>query len=256
MSGNATYRLETPENVELHFELAGPGSRFCAICIDTVIIACGILAIGLLLLLGGVALPRALFEADFFTDEGHLVSSWVVALAMLAIAVVSSSYHLVFELFMHGQTPGKRAMKIRAISDDGSAMIPSQVLVRNVLRTVDFLPVLYTLGGVVSLFSSLHKRIGDLAAGTIVVKEGDPDYRAASDVRYDPTPMEPIVSNAELSPEEARLIRNFLSRRDEFLPSARAQLAHQIGSELYRRYGGTWDDAERYLERLLGGRHR
>ena len=257
MRDDATYRLETPDNVELHFDLAGPGSRFCALCIDGLVMAAGVLGLVLLLLVVGVALPSAITEGRIFERYHRGVVGWGVALLVIALAAITSAYHATFELFMRGQTPGKRAMKIRAISDDGTAMAPSQVIVRNVLRTVDFLPFGYALGGAVALFGGSQKRLGDLAAGTIVVKEGDLDYRAKTDAaRAAAEPLGASGAAAELSPDEARLVRSFLSRREELLPSARERLADELARRLFRRHGGMWENAESYLERLVLGRHR
>jgi uncharacterized RDD family membrane protein YckC len=254
MQDDGTYRLETPDNVELHFDLAGPGSRFCALCIDALLMACGVLGLVLLFLVVGIALPGAIAEGRVL--GGKSVVGWGAALVVLALSVLTSAYHAAFELFMAGQTPGKRAMKIRAISDDGTAMVPSQVIVRNVLRTVDFLPFGYALGGLIAMFGRSQQRLGDLAAGTIVVKEGDTDYRAKTDGPQATALSRPFPAAAtELPRAEATLVRSFLSRREELLPDARERLADELALRLFRRYGGTWENAESYLERLVVGRH-
>jgi uncharacterized RDD family membrane protein YckC len=256
MRDDTTYRLETPDNVELHFDLAGPGSRFCALCIDGLVMAASVLGLVLLLFVVGVALPGAISESRLFERGGKSIVGWGAALLVVALAVTTSAYHAIFEFLMQGQTPGKRAMKIRAISDLGTAMLPSQVIVRNVLRTVDFLPFGYALGGAIALLGGSQKRLGDLAAGTIVVKEGDIDYRAKTDAVYAVTePLAVRGDAAELSRDEAELVRSFLSRREELLPSARERVADELAIRLFRRHGGIWGDAESYLERLVLGRH-
>jgi hypothetical protein len=106
------------------------------------------------------------------------------------------------------------------------------------------------------MFGRSQQRLGDLAAGTIVVKEGDPDYRAKTDgaqATAAPLPFPGIAT--ELPRAEATLVRSFLSRREELLPDARERLADELAMRLFRRYGGTWDNAESYLERLVVGRH-
>ncbi|HVU01217.1 MAG TPA: RDD family protein [Polyangiaceae bacterium] len=252
MPPDSTYRVETPENVELHFELAGPGSRFCALCIDGLLVSVAGLVIVLLAVLAGVTLP-SLFESDGARALKSGTMSVFFALVVVALAILTSAYHGIFELFMRGQTPGKRAMKIRAISDDGTAMSPSQVLVRNVLRTIDFLPGMYGVGGLVALFSPTSKRLGDLAASTIVVKEAELDYQAATDVRKRPPPVVEVAATAVLSAEETRIVRSFLERRPELLPDARARIGEDLASRLAEKYGGPVGDAETYLERLLQG---
>jgi hypothetical protein len=156
---------------------------------------------------------------------------------------------------MGGQTPGKRAMKIRVMRDDGTPVTSNEVLVRNILRLVDFLPAGYAIGAVVMFFNPLCKRLGDVAAGTIVVKEGQLDYRANADRKYSVGTASIGAVNAELTPEERRLITGFLQRRAELLPRARNELAERLARPLHGKYGGQCGDPEVYLERLVEGRY-
>ncbi len=173
MSNADQYALETPENIEVEFEVAGLGSRFCAMAIDTVVL--GLIVLVLILLaavLGFAALPAGL-EHRFRPSQ---VVGWMLALVLaLVMALISGGYFLLFELLMRGQTPGKKAMRIRVIRDDGTRVTANEVPVRNILRVVDFLPFAYALGALVMFPNPLCKRLGDLAAGTIVVKEGQLD---------------------------------------------------------------------------------
>ena len=104
--------------------------------------------------------------------------------------------------------------------------------------------------------SPLAKRLGDIAAGTIVVKEGQRDYRAASGQEVRQLPAAAIGPvNSELLPEERRVLVGFLQRRVELLPDARGQLAERLARPLHEKYGGQSNDAEGYIERLVEGRH-
>jgi hypothetical protein len=94
-----------------------------------------------------------------------------------------------------------------------------------------------------------------VAAGTIVVKEGQLDYRALADKKYQFQPSAVSAANAELTPEERRLLAGFLQRRVELLPAARRELAERLGRPLYEKYGGNFNDAEDYIQRLVEGRH-
>jgi hypothetical protein len=179
----------------------------------------------------------------------------MAAVLAAAMALVSGGYFIFFELLMRGQTPGKKAMRIRVIRDDGTPVTASDVLVRNILRVVDFLPFAYALGAVVMFPNPLCKRLGDLAAGTIVVKEGQLDYRANADKKRQPEPVAVAAANAELTAEERRMITGFLQRRAELLPDARRQLAERLAGPLHAKYAGHYGDAESYLERLAEGRH-
>lgn len=249
--------FEAPDRVPLDVELAGPGSRFCAVCIDSTVVGCGTVGLVVLLSFAGVRLPSALQEASFLSHRGQRVIGWAVASVVGLFVLSELAYHALFERLMRGQTPGKRVMKIRAMSSDGAPLRLGQVLVRNVLRIVDFLPIGYGVGGALILLGSTSQRLGDLAAGTIVVKAGDVDRRAKRDAVRGAAPVELVVpGSAELSVEESRLVQGFLSRRSELLPAARVEVGEALALRLFRRHGGEWVSAESYLERLLLGRHR
>ena len=235
------YVLETPESIEVEFEPAGLGSRFCAMLIDSLWIA---LAVVVLITLFELLGPGTLFPDHV---RGSNWRGWVagVVLAVLMI-VIFDGYFIFFELLMRGQTPGKRRMKLRVVRDDGTPVGPHEVLIRNLLRIVDFLPAFYALGVVVMFPNPLAKRLGDIAAGTIVVKEGQRDYRSQADKRY-AVPAAPIGPvNAELQPEERRVLLGFLRRRAELLPEARRQLAERLATPLREKYGGQAATAEDY----------
>ena len=250
MSNADLYTLETPENIEVDFELAGLGSRFCAMLIDLMLIGLMVLALILLgMLLGLAASPFSR------SAEAGSVVTWLVAAIWIAAAImIFDGYFILFEWVMHGQTPGKRAMKVRVIRDDGTPVTANEVLVRNILRVVDFLPVGYAAGAAVMFFNPLCKRLGDMAAGTIVVKEGALDYRAHADKKYTLGETKIEAVNAELTPEERRLLTGFLQRRAELLPGARTELAARLAGPLWAKYGGLCGDPETYLERLIEGR--
>ncbi len=173
MSGGDQYTLETPENIQVHFELAGLGTRFCAMLVDTLLLV----AITIVLFIFVVLMfsASAVFESK---GSGQWLAAVIIA---LGITLLSEGYFILFEWLMRGQTPGKKALKIRVIRDDGTPATIHEVLVRNVLRLIDFLPFSYGVGAIVMFASRLSKRLGDIAAGTIVIKEGQLDYRAHAD---------------------------------------------------------------------------
>jgi uncharacterized RDD family membrane protein YckC len=251
MSHDGPYTLETPESIELEFELAGPGSRFCAIVIDSLIQFLLVVSVVIAMLITNVQwLDRRRFGA-----AGDEWSAWLLAIGIVTLMGVLFAYSLLFELLMGGQTPGKRAMKIRVIRDDGTPASAMDIVVRNLIRVIDVLPGFYAVGGVVAFFNPLHKRLGDLAAGTIVVKEGDLDFRAHADKRYELAPQPSVPANVELTPDERRLLQGFLHRRTELLPQARRELADRLARPLYEKYGGSYGQPESYIQRLLEGRH-
>ena len=223
------YTLETPENIEVEFELAGLGSRFCAMLIDTLLICLVIFV----LVIVGLILGFSMFSIFEHTGAAKQWGEWLLAALWIIVAVsISGGYFVVFELAMHGQTPGKKSMKIRVIRDDGTAATVNDVLVRNILRMVDFLPFGYALGAIVMFPNPLCKRLGDLAAGTIVVKEGQLNYHANADKKDDLLPAAINAANVELTADERRLLIGFLQRRLELLPRARLELAERLARPL------------------------
>ncbi len=244
MSDADHYTLETPENIELRFDIAGLGTRFCAIVIDHVPI---------------VILTIALTVLAYFVFSAWLQGpAGAMRLGMVSLSILVTlmfGYFLVFEWLMRGQTPGKKIIKIRVIRDDGTPVTIYEVFVRNVLRLVDFLPGFYTVGVLFMFPSRLCRRLGDIAAGTIVIKEEQLNYSAWTDQsRF--VHMEPLKRiNAELTSDERRLIGGFLQRRGELMPVARDALAQRLAFPLYEKYRGEFVNAEDYLVRLAEGKH-
>lgn len=261
MSVDGRYKLETTEHVELDFDLAGPGSRFCAWLIDALLKALLIVGLYFLLLMvffGGLV---GGLRGDMWVREA---GGWALALVIFALFAITMFYHVIFEWLMRGQTPGKRQMGLRVIRDEGGPLNLTDVLIRNLLRIVDFMPAFYGLGGLLSAGHPLHKRLGDLAAGTIVVKETEADFRAFSTLppvgaesaqEAAPSAVAEAANGCVLDAAERQLLERFLVRRLELTSQARTQLAERLAQPLYQRYGGHWDYAESYLERLLEGRH-
>ncbi|WP_276353069.1 RDD family protein [Cohnella caldifontis] len=142
----------TPEQVELQFPTAGVGMRAVAQLIDTLILGVFYIALGIAsVLIGG--------------------SDYAQAALLIVGAVVGAGYYVSLEYFMGGQTLGKRAVHIRVVQADGRNAGLFAVLIRNLFRLLDMLPIGYFLGMIVVLCSSRDRRIGDMVAGTIVVVE-------------------------------------------------------------------------------------
>ncbi|MEI6431104.1 MAG: RDD family protein [bacterium] len=152
----------TPENVPLRFELAGLGTRFGAYLIDLTLQL--VLIIALLIILG--------ITSSLGGKSGIAGGESVLgAIALISLFLIWFGYFLLFESIWNGQTPGKRALKIRVVRDGGYPATFFNIATRNLLRIVDSLPLLYAVGGASSFFHSQYKRLGDLAGGTIVIKE-------------------------------------------------------------------------------------
>ena len=233
--------IETPEQIPLEFPLAGIGSRFLAIALDTLIQALGFLMI---VFVAEILLPTA----ARFTPRAL---TWAAAILFLCVFVLYSGYYALFEVFWNGQTPGKRLVRLRVIGDSGRPITVYEAVVRNLLRIIDQLPGLYVVGIISVFLTARNKRLGDIVAGTVVVhekamQEMQPDFGAAA---ASTTPS----SGLQISAEELELIERFLQRRYDLTPEVRRQNAEQIAARLRARLGATQDGAaspEDYLESL------
>ena len=154
--------ITTPEHVSLKFHLAGLGSRGAAHIIDWLILLA-------LFFSGSFGLIK--LGVDFFPFLFETVSGYVLAAIILALFFLFWGYFILFEFFLAGRTPGKMLIGIRVIQDNGQSITFLSSVLRNVLRVIDLLPTLYLLGILMIFFHSKHKRIGDLAAGTIIIYE-------------------------------------------------------------------------------------
>lgn len=224
--------VRTPENIELRYELCGAGSRAAAYLIDV-----------LLMVLVGQLLANfiAYFIVILVRSFAVASESWVAAFAGLLAFALYNGYFVFFEWLLNGQTPGKRLLHIRVIKEGGYALRFVDTLLRNLLRTIDFIPAFYGVG-LVSLLLTRHcQRLGDLVAGTLVVRQ---------------QPMEKQFLLAELTPafgsesaalpaaqlgavpaELVSLVHQFLGRRAELAPRSRQEFAVEF-VDLIRRTSG------------------
>jgi uncharacterized RDD family membrane protein YckC len=187
------YQVETPEGIDLPLRPAGLMSRAIAFAID--------------LAIRGLVLGVLFLVLAFFGELG-------VGLGSILMFVVSWWYMVLFEVLNQGRSPGKQLMKLRVVQDDGRPIGWSASLIRNLLRFVDMLPFGYTFGAVSCLQHPAFKRLGDIAAGTLVVYREQPVKRPA-------LPMtQPRRAPFALSLNEQRAVLGFAERRAD-LSSAR-----------------------------------
>lgn len=166
MSLDETLNINTPENVTFDYDIAGIASRFTAALIDTVLIVILQMVTNLLVLL---VLSR--FGDGTGIDNLEMLGAWVVGLVGLISFLFLWGYYIFFEMLWNGQTPGKKAIKLRVIRSDGTAITLTESVIRNLVRLVDFLPAFYGIGTVSIFINRQTRRLGDLAAGTLVVHE-------------------------------------------------------------------------------------
>lgn len=163
--------IETPELVAIEMPLAGIGSRFIAILVDYLVFAFAFLVFILL----------AVIAAPAFSLFGGMSATWAVGIVILIVFVVHWGYFALFEAFSNGRTPGKRVAKIRVIHQSGRGINFVESLARNLVRFVDNLPGFYAVGIIVIFISPRNQRLGDMVAGTLVVRDREAESPAWSD---------------------------------------------------------------------------
>jgi uncharacterized RDD family membrane protein YckC len=214
----STLNIATPEGVTFSVPLAGPVLRSAAYFIDIFVL------MGVMKVLG------------YFLGLLQLLGDVGIGLSILINFAVMEGARMVCELLWRGQTPGKKVMGLRVMDERELKLQPSQVVVRNLLRFVDMLPLFYGLGGVVSLFSSRSQRLGDLAAGTVVVrsvKTSAPDVEGILAGKFNSFREHPNLEarlRQKVAPEEAQLALHALVRREELDPAARVRLYEGLGT--------------------------
>jgi uncharacterized RDD family membrane protein YckC len=233
--------IETPEQTVLEFEVAGVGSRFLALAFDTLLqILLGI-ALLVIFLIAGVAMPGA-------ADTGI----WFAAIIVLAYFVLYFGYFALFEILWNGQTPGKKKEGLRVIKDSGRPITPSEAIGRNLMRIVDQLPALYAIGICSVLLSRQNKRLGDFVTGTIVVHEkslleAKPVWESPSAGKTGPSTS---FGSERLTPEEFALVEAFLNRRSSLPADVRFTMADQIDRQIRPKLSLPPGEAL-YTEKLL-----
>ncbi len=226
MSLNDTKTLITPEHVSVTYSLAGVGTRFAAVFVDT----CIELAL--------VVAPAALLVVAFAVPFERLpvleraMPSWLIAILIVAIFAIMWGYYIFWETIWNGQTPGKRMAGIRVIRDRGYPIDFRAAFVRNIVRYADFLPGFYGVGALTMFISKESKRLGDYAAGTVVVMDSRPAPKVAGGQAAPPAYRvlgEPSLLNLRaISREQFAVVERFLARRLELPPKARAEIARRI----------------------------
>jgi uncharacterized RDD family membrane protein YckC len=212
--------ITTPEHVPISLEPAGAGSRFLAVLLDATIttaISSVIAAIALTFVSRGVA------YAILATTTFALTWSW----------------HVWFETRGQGRTPGKRALSLRVVDARGLPVSLHQSLARNIVRVIDFAPAFYGVGAAVSFFDPARRRLGDIVANTLVIREAQPlayhgqltDGRRHNSLR---TPRVLRLIRHRVPLEEREFLLRLCLRADKLAPAARYDLMEEVAG-YYRR---------------------
>jgi uncharacterized RDD family membrane protein YckC len=219
--------VATGESVAFSYELAGLGSRFFAVFIDlTIQIA---VVVAAFLVLAWIGTSSGTGSAAPTGSIAKVASAILIALASLAAFLLFFGYFIFFEWRFGGQTPGKRALGIRVVRDGGFPLDFTSAVVRNVVRILEFGLGFYALSAVSTLLSPANRRLGDMAAGTIVVRVNRFERSRSSPTRYEPRERDDAVVDG-LSEAERDLVRRYAARRESLNHEARIAVAAQIAS--------------------------
>jgi uncharacterized RDD family membrane protein YckC len=265
-----TLVIETPERVPLAFALASIGNRFLAAAIDHFI------QYFLIAVVAWIFLSAAGFgsgQAGLVEEIQREAPKWLIAVMIFILFLLFAGYFIFFEWLWDGQTPGKRLLKLRVIREDGRPITLWEAIARNLLRVFDatpgFLIPIYSVGLIVIFLSSRDQRVGDIFAGTVVIRE-----RTDEAPTFDETFSNPIADAALrrvqkrtefdanvmiLSDPEIDVIESFLRRRWDLTERQRIWMAWRIALPLMYKLKPDYDLAtfsyEGFLEEILHRYH-
>ncbi|QGJ72293.1 Membrane protein containing RDD domain [Planctomycetales bacterium 10988] len=232
-------RLTTPENIAFEYRIAGPFRRLFAYLLDIFFLVIGYVSLCLIVLL-----TANLFNAVIPTGDGFFT-----AILLVSLFGLNWFYGAVLETYWNGQTLGKRLLGLRVLTTDGQPITGLQAVLRNLLRTIDLMPVLYLppgwvgipLGMVGLLTTSANRRFqrfGDFAAGTMVVVEERSFFTALVQIN-EPEVFalaEQLPATYVVSPTMSRALSNYVGRRKYFSKGRLNEIARHLGEPLAERF--------------------
>ncbi len=258
-----TLIIETPERVPLAFALASIGNRFLACAVDHLLqILAFLLAAWVFFAIAQISSVGGFFEA---------APRWVYALFILVGFVISTFYFVFFEWVMNGQTPGKRLLKLRVIREDGRPITVWEAAARNLLRIFDMFPMavvfpFYSIGLIAVFVSPRDQRIGDLFAGTVVIRERESEAPKFEQVFTASATLDsayrrlgqPAAFKADLSvltEKEIQVVEAFLRRREDLTEFPRQWMAWRVAMPIMYKLKPDYDlntfSYEGFLEETL-----
>lgn len=261
-----TLIIETPERVRLAFSLASIGNRFLAVTIDHAIQF--FILILIYFIFTGISGGAGNIEQALGSTLAQM-PKWTIALMIILLFLVFASYFILFEWLWNGQTPGKRLMKLRVIREDGRPITLWEAIARNLLRIFDAVPgfviPIYSIGLIVIFMSGRDQRVGDIFAGTVVIRERSDEAPAFKDVfsgritdsafiRVQPQ-MQITANIAELTEDEMDVVEVFLRRRWDLSDRHRSWMAWRVALPLMYKLKPGYDREtftyEGFLEEML-----
>jgi uncharacterized RDD family membrane protein YckC len=235
--------IDTPELVSIEMPLAGIGSRFIALLIDYII---WIVALFLLIIIGLLLRPA-------INAFNKLSAQWAEAVFIFLVFLFNWGYFTLFEAFWNGQTPGKKLAKIRVIQRSGRSIGLIESMARNLVRYVDQFPFFYAIGVITMFITKQHQRLGDLAAGTLVVRDREPEtplWGESSSRTFTaqifatasiPEPHHAVTLSSlgigKLASSDLEVLESFFSRRLDMTLETRALLASRIAAAIQAKSG-------------------
>jgi uncharacterized RDD family membrane protein YckC len=236
--------IDTPELVSIEMPLAGIGSRFIALLVDYLIWGASLF----------VLIWLAIFLMPSINAFSKISEQWAVGIVIFIVFLFNWGYFTLFEAFWNGRTPGKRVARIRVIQRSGRAIGLFESMARNLVRYVDQLPFFYAVGVIAMFVTSQHQRLGDLAAGTLVVRDreeeaplwGESGARTfTAQIFVSPTPAPephtafslPATGIAKLSAADLEVLEGFFSRRLDMSLPTRQALAKRIATAIQAKSG-------------------
>lgn len=262
-----TLIIETPERVPLEFALASIGNRFLAVAIDHFIQYLSIFIIAWVVIsLGNIGSGSGADSPEQFFSE---MPKWTLALLILGVFLIFASYFILFEWLWNGQTPGKRLLKLRVIREDGRPLTLWEAIARNLLRICDAVPgfvlPVYSVGLIVIFLSNRDQRLGDIFAGTVVIRERTDEVPTFAETFSNPVSdtafsrvQKPVNTNANVSSlneQEVEVVESFLRRRWDLTERQRLWMAWRIALPLMYKLKPNYnvDDFtyEGFLEEIL-----
>jgi uncharacterized RDD family membrane protein YckC len=266
-----TLIIETPERVPLEFALASIGNRFLAVAIDHFIQYLSIFVIAwVLLALAGTSASEVADAPDKLFSE---MPKWTIAVTILGLFLIFAGYFIFFEWIWNGQTPGKRLMKLRVIREDGRPITLWEAIARNLLRIGDAVPgfivPVYSIGLITIFLSNRDQRLGDIFAGTVVIRERTGEAPTFAETFSNPvsdTAFSRVQKRIEFRADleqvtepEIEVVESFLRRRWDLSEKQRTWMAWRIALPLMYKLKPNYDMAdftyEGFLEELLHRHH-
>jgi uncharacterized RDD family membrane protein YckC len=250
-----TVTTETSDHMRPQLHLAGIGTRFIAYLIDKLIQMGMLLGLTIITVLLLILTGKLGSVGEFLARLRESLGWWMVVPTVVVYELVTKGYFILFEYLWNGLTPGKRSQEIRVIRKGGRPISFVAAVIRNILRAVDILGEIYPLGLVVMFIDSRNRRLGDLAAGTLVVREAEakPSVICTPSEESDRADAEIRNVALEMTIEDYDLVRKFLARRDSLDADYRQDLARQILERVSRRSVSIEEqssDPEAFLEKL------